>query len=506
MEDNNVARKGAKRKRNEIFNQTFLETRAGALSLTNQIPFPVKLYQMLDDLEQTENSHIASWSSDGSCIRVHDQIAFVNSVLGSYFRQTKYKSFQKQLYLYGFSRISDGRNRGYYFHPDFQRPNKIRCGEIIPTKRKGRATRDGLSHGMGRTDDSIARSDASITDDTLLDVDSPSREDSSKAHPEKSSLKIDGASDSNPATTSSPFPLSSEEQQRLAPQVRIALNDTTLQRQMLASPLPPPEVASFTAFRTGANRSTLPELSHWHHTGGNSSGAAPFRLEPYPFPVAPSELNVSEAHLHALHRQHQMNASLLEAIARQREQPRTHNSVASSDARAASTTFGLATGISSSMPHFLGSGLMDHVSLASAGSNSFRFTMPNTNTAGIIPMQNAMVMGGQRPDTSMQFPFLNPSASSSGASIVQSGLTPEAEPGQDRERSTTSTVIQNKDASGDQDSSKSEALMSSVAVTQFMTTDPAPSSSSEELRVGGLLSHQSGSSGDDSIDSTLFES
>ena len=508
MEENNAASKGAKRKRNEIFNQTFLETRAGALSLTNQIPFPVKLYQMLDDLEETENSHIASWSSDGSCIRVHDQAAFVTSVLGSYFRQTKYKSFQKQLYLYGFSRISDGRNRGYYFHPDFQRSNKARCGEIMPTKRKGRTAPDELSFGMARTDDSIERSEASFTDDKPQKQDSPSSEISSKAHQETSSLKQDRNRGSNTATTSPSFVLQSEGQLRLAPQVRLALNETLL--QTLGSRQHPSELASINAFRTGSSRSTLPELSHWYNSSGNSSAVAPLMLEPNPFLVAPMELNVSEAHLHALQRQHQMNASLLEAIARQREQPTTQIpgqiSVASPDASAANTPFGVSADNSSSMMPIPGPGLIGPMSFAAAASSTFRFAMPSTHTSGIIPLQTALDSGVQGTNSAMQLSFLNPIASSSGTSIVQSEQTSESGLKQALARSTTSTAAQNKDASQEQDSSKNQAMLLGVATTQFLTTDPAPSSSSDELRVGGMLSQHCGSSGDESIDSTLFES
>lgn len=144
----NQKRKRLKKQRYEIFNRTFLESRAGALSLTNQIPFPVKLFQMLEDLDETGYAHIASWSSDGKSLRVHDQKVFVDEVLPSYFRQSKYRSFQRQLYLYGFTRIVDGPDQGYYSHPEFQRSNKKQCEEILPRKRKGKAAVDGLEDSL----------------------------------------------------------------------------------------------------------------------------------------------------------------------------------------------------------------------------------------------------------------------------------------------------------------------------------------------------------------------
>lgn len=59
---------------------------------------------------------------------VHDTVAFMNQVLPRYFnQQTKYKSFQRQLSLYGFTRITNGRRKGMRLHDKFLRGQRRLC-------------------------------------------------------------------------------------------------------------------------------------------------------------------------------------------------------------------------------------------------------------------------------------------------------------------------------------------------------------------------------------------
>jgi hypothetical protein len=55
-----------------------------------RLPFPVKLYEMLEDAEEQGFSHIISWKSDNSFM-VYDSDAFVKQVAPGYFAITKYK-------------------------------------------------------------------------------------------------------------------------------------------------------------------------------------------------------------------------------------------------------------------------------------------------------------------------------------------------------------------------------------------------------------------------------
>ena len=80
---------------------------------------------MLDDAVGQGLDHAVSWEMNGSAFKVHDPRVFVKVIMGRYFNQTKYKSFQRQLNLYGFVRITWDPNKGCYRHEIFHRDNEV---------------------------------------------------------------------------------------------------------------------------------------------------------------------------------------------------------------------------------------------------------------------------------------------------------------------------------------------------------------------------------------------
>jgi hypothetical protein len=92
--------------------------------------FPVKLHRMLVDVEREGKQSIISWNPDGTTFQVHKNDKFVSEVLPHYFRQSKYKSFQRQLNFYNFQRITSGSFEGSYGHPCFLRGNEELCRSI----------------------------------------------------------------------------------------------------------------------------------------------------------------------------------------------------------------------------------------------------------------------------------------------------------------------------------------------------------------------------------------
>jgi len=101
------------------------------------VPFPEKLHMMLSSVERDGHSHIVSWQCHGRCFVVHKPKDFVAIVMPTYFRQTKLTSFQRQLNLYGFCRLTSGRDRGGYYHELFLRGKPFLCKRMMRTRIKG---------------------------------------------------------------------------------------------------------------------------------------------------------------------------------------------------------------------------------------------------------------------------------------------------------------------------------------------------------------------------------
>ncbi len=106
----------------------------------SKLPFTWKLYEMLEHVAENGQDHIVSWVNDGKAFRVHDLNAFVKDVVPMWFHQTKYKSFQRQLYFYNFKRVSKGPGLGSYYHPMFERGKKTQCLSITTSKLHKRPT------------------------------------------------------------------------------------------------------------------------------------------------------------------------------------------------------------------------------------------------------------------------------------------------------------------------------------------------------------------------------
>jgi HSF-type DNA-binding len=117
--------------------------------------FPCKLHQMLIDVERQGLTDIISWHNDGQCFRVHDPEALVDKILPMYFKKSKFRSFQRQLNLYGFQRVTATKPfwESCYYHPDFERDVKGSCQKINRPLRRNRGDDDD---GNNAEDDDVA--------------------------------------------------------------------------------------------------------------------------------------------------------------------------------------------------------------------------------------------------------------------------------------------------------------------------------------------------------------
>ena len=89
-----------------------------------QKTFPWQLHAMLEAAANEGFDHIVSWLDNNASFKVHEPALFVKHVLPRFFkRQSKYKSFQRQLNIWQFERLigSRGPCNGGYFHVFFHR-------------------------------------------------------------------------------------------------------------------------------------------------------------------------------------------------------------------------------------------------------------------------------------------------------------------------------------------------------------------------------------------------
>jgi hypothetical protein len=103
-------------------------------------PFPLKLHEMLDAVAADGLEDVVSWQPHGRCFVVHKPKEFVE-MLPHYFKLSKLASFQRQLNLYGFQRLTRGRDRGGYYNELFLRDRVFLAHSIQRIKVKGTGVR-----------------------------------------------------------------------------------------------------------------------------------------------------------------------------------------------------------------------------------------------------------------------------------------------------------------------------------------------------------------------------
>jgi hypothetical protein len=101
------------------------------------VPFPLKLHELLDTIEADGHADVLSWQPHGRSFRVQKAKEFLTTIMPRYFNQTKLTSFQRQLNLYGFTRITQGRDKGGYYHKLFLRGKLFLANRIERHKVKG---------------------------------------------------------------------------------------------------------------------------------------------------------------------------------------------------------------------------------------------------------------------------------------------------------------------------------------------------------------------------------
>jgi hypothetical protein len=94
---------------------------------------------MLEDVAANGNEDIVSWQPHGKAFRVHKPQEFAKRIMPRYFKQSHYKSFQRQLHIYGFNGINKKGmlDMGAYYHEEFIRGEKNQSLNMVRQKIKG---------------------------------------------------------------------------------------------------------------------------------------------------------------------------------------------------------------------------------------------------------------------------------------------------------------------------------------------------------------------------------
>lgn len=109
------------------------------------LPFPLKLHNLLEESERDGLQEIVSFQEDGKVFTIHHPDRFATELMPKYFNTDRMSSFQRQLNLYGFKRVTEGQ---YSFgHKDFIKGERRLSLQI---KRKKQPTpRGGGFRGVG---------------------------------------------------------------------------------------------------------------------------------------------------------------------------------------------------------------------------------------------------------------------------------------------------------------------------------------------------------------------
>lgn len=101
--------------------------------------FPAKLYAILELANmQAAGSSGCSWLPHGRAFKIFDEHKFMNSCVPIFFKQTKIRSFHRQLNLWGFKRVSKSVDAGAWYNEFFIRGYPEEMKKMVRIKIKGK--------------------------------------------------------------------------------------------------------------------------------------------------------------------------------------------------------------------------------------------------------------------------------------------------------------------------------------------------------------------------------
>jgi hypothetical protein len=115
------------------------------LSEDGGVRFPQKLHRCLEETQKNGQWHVISWLPDGKFFKIHDKEEFIRSIMPAFFDLTKYKSFQRNLNLWGFMTVPKGPEKGKCCNPYFLRGFPLYCKAMKRVTIKGNGAKKPYS-------------------------------------------------------------------------------------------------------------------------------------------------------------------------------------------------------------------------------------------------------------------------------------------------------------------------------------------------------------------------
>jgi hypothetical protein len=104
-------------------------TNSNTSNNNNESTYVLRIHEMLENAEREHHQHIVSWQPHGRAFKVHDEVEFVATILPRYFK-AKIGSFRRWLRAWGFERMTEGPDRGGWYHRYFVRGMTSFCKQM----------------------------------------------------------------------------------------------------------------------------------------------------------------------------------------------------------------------------------------------------------------------------------------------------------------------------------------------------------------------------------------
>lgn len=102
--------------------------------------FVCRLFRMLKDVEEVGKTDVISFNAAGDAVVIKDAVELASGILPHYFCHNQFRSFRRQLSVYGFRRHKEGPDKGAYSHRLFRRGHpELLAGierEVVPPSEK----------------------------------------------------------------------------------------------------------------------------------------------------------------------------------------------------------------------------------------------------------------------------------------------------------------------------------------------------------------------------------